>query len=203
MNDINLVSYLPPFLQEYKEIVETLKAENPEFIISWNAAERVLNNEFISTADEFGIKRFEQMLNALPSKGESLETRRARIQNRWFNNIPYTMKAFIEKLKMLCKETDFMIIKDFDYYRIFIKTNLELYGQVAELENILNTIFPCNIVIITDNEIQCSATGNALTASGVVKTDLISINNDFKEIMKSNGTAFAASGVVHVQFIEI
>lgn len=203
MNDVNLVSYLPPFLQEYKEIVETLKAENPEFIISWNAADRILNNEFIATADEFGIKRFEQLLDISPSKGESLEIRRMRIQSRWFNNVPYTIKAFIEKLKMLCKETDFTIVKDFDYYRIFIKTNLELYGQVEELENILNTIFPCNIVIITDNKIQCSATGTALAASGVVKTDLISVSNDFNETMKSTGTAFTAGGVVQVQFIEI
>lgn len=58
--EVDLVSYLPPFLAEFKEIAVTLKAENPEFVLVWNAAERVLQNEFIETADEYGISRFEK-----------------------------------------------------------------------------------------------------------------------------------------------
>lgn len=52
---VDLLSYLPPFLQEFKENRETLNAENPEFILVWNGADRVLKNEFIETADEYGI----------------------------------------------------------------------------------------------------------------------------------------------------
>ena len=44
---VDLLSYLPPFLQEFKENRETLNAENPEFILVWNGADRVLKNEFI------------------------------------------------------------------------------------------------------------------------------------------------------------
>ena len=90
--EVDLVSYLPPFLAEFKEIAVTLEAENPEFVLVWNAAERVLYNEFIETADEYGISRFEKILNILPSKEDTLESRRARVQARWFNTIPYTMK---------------------------------------------------------------------------------------------------------------
>ena len=42
--EVDLVSYLPPFLAEFKEIAVTLEAENPEFVLVWNAAERVLYN---------------------------------------------------------------------------------------------------------------------------------------------------------------
>ena len=38
--EVDLVSYLPPFLAEFKEIAVTLEAENPEFVLVWNAAER-------------------------------------------------------------------------------------------------------------------------------------------------------------------
>ena len=88
--EIDLVSYLPPFLAEFKEIAVTLEAENPEFVLVWNAAERVLKNEFIETADEYGISRFEKLLHIFPSTEDTLESRRARVQIRWFSSIPYT-----------------------------------------------------------------------------------------------------------------
>lgn len=95
---VDLVSYLPPFMADFKEITVTLKAENPEFVLVWVAAEQVLQNEFIETADEYGISRFEKILNILPSKEDTLESRRSRVQARWFNTVPYTMKALISKL---------------------------------------------------------------------------------------------------------
>ena len=58
---VDLVSYLPPFMADFKEISVTLEAENPEFVLVWNAADRVLQNEFIESADEYGISRFEKM----------------------------------------------------------------------------------------------------------------------------------------------
>lgn len=61
---VDLVSYLPHFLAEYKEINAALTAENPEFQITWDAAKRVLYNEFIETADEYGISRFENFLKS-------------------------------------------------------------------------------------------------------------------------------------------
>lgn len=63
IRDVDLVSYLPPYLVGYEENHATLEAENPEFILVWNAADRVLYNEFIETANEYGISRFEKILN--------------------------------------------------------------------------------------------------------------------------------------------
>ena len=60
---VDLVSYLPPFMADFKEISVTLEAENPEFVLVWNAADRVLQNEFIESADEYGISRFEKIWN--------------------------------------------------------------------------------------------------------------------------------------------
>ena len=54
IREVDLVSYLPPFMAEFKEIMATLEAENPEFVLVWEAADRVLQNEFIETSDEYG-----------------------------------------------------------------------------------------------------------------------------------------------------
>ena len=64
IREVDLVSYLPPFMAEFKEIMATLEAENPEFVLVWEAADRVLQNEFIETSDEYGISRWERILGA-------------------------------------------------------------------------------------------------------------------------------------------
>ena len=53
--EIDLVSYLPPFLAEFKEIAVTLEAENPEFVLVWNAAERVLKMNLLKRLTNTGF----------------------------------------------------------------------------------------------------------------------------------------------------
>ena len=73
IREVDLVSYLPPFMAEFKEIVATLEAENPEFALVWEAADRVLQNEFIETSDEYGISRWERILGVFPKTTDTLE----------------------------------------------------------------------------------------------------------------------------------
>lgn len=198
IREVALVDYyLPPFMQTYKEPVATLDAEQPEFQLVWKAADRVLYNHFISTADEYGISRFEKILGIFPSSEDTLESRRARVQFRWFNRIPYTLKSFIAKLVALCGDSDFTITKEYQIYRIEILTHLELLGQVEELEHIIDSMIPCNMIVYSMNEISCGATGFAFVAGGVCSVECFFITNDeqTKHII-SNG-AFFGGGTVN------
>ncbi len=178
IRDVELVSYLPPFMQEYQEPVEALKAENPEFLIVWKAVDRILSNHFISTADEYGISRFEKMLGILPSREDTLESRRSRVQSKWFNTIPYTMKMLLQKIAVLCGETDFEITGDFsDNYIIQIHTSLELFGQTEQLKAIIDEVLPCNLVVIFENEVKMSLKGNVFCIGGITCTNVIEITN--------------------------
>ena len=124
--DVSLLAYLPPFMQDFTEIAATLNAEDPEFVIMWDSADRVLKNQFIATADEYGISRFEKILKILPSKEDTLESRRSRVQNRWFNDMPYTMRTLIQRLITLCADHGFTLTKYFtDAYTLEIHTDLE------------------------------------------------------------------------------
>lgn len=203
IREVDLVSYLPPFMADFKEIAVTLEAENPEFKIIWDAANQVLYNEFIATADEYGISRFEAILKILPSKEDTLESRRARVQARWFNAIPYTIKALISKLIALCGDNNFTITKQFDFYRLELETHLELYGQVDELEYIINTMLPCNIVVISDNKIICDVKGLAAFAGGICITEHFFITNDSRETVVANGAAVHGAGVVNTASVII
>lgn len=200
---VDLVSYLPPFMVGFKEISATLEAENPEFVLVWKAADRVLQNAFIESADEYGISRFEKILNILPSTKDTLESRRARVQARWSNTIPYTMKTSLAKLIALCGDSDFTVTKEYDKYTVRILTNLELFGQVEELEHIIEGIMPCNMIVISVNEIPCGAKGFAFVAGGVCSVETFFITNDFNEQFNINGKNSVGSGVVVSEFIEI
>ena len=201
--EVDLVSYLPPFLAEFKEISVALEAENPEFVLVWNAAERVLYNEFIETADEYGISRFEKILNLFPSKEDTLESRRARVQARWFSTIPYTMKSFLAKLVALCGDSDFTVTKEYDKYTIEILTNLELFGQVEELEHIIGSMIPCNIIVNSENKIPCGADGFAFVAGGICFVERFFITNDSKENVAVGGSALYGGGAINTATVVI
>lgn len=153
IREVRLVPYLPPPIAEFKEISTTLEAEEPEFALVWKAADQVLQNEFIETADEYGLSRFEKMLGVLPSIEDTLESRRARVRARWFAALPFTVKSLAAKLASICGENGFSIVKGFGSYQITIKTGLKLFGEVEEVERLLDAMVPCNMVVNTYNEI--------------------------------------------------
>lgn len=45
IREVDLVSYLPPFLAEFKENTVALEAENPEFRLVWEGTDRVLKSK--------------------------------------------------------------------------------------------------------------------------------------------------------------
>jgi hypothetical protein len=196
--------YLPSFMQTYKEPVAALNAEQPEFQIIWKAVDRVLYNRFIATADEYGISRFENMLGIYPSNEDTLESRRSRVQSKWFNMIPYTMKVLLQKLTVLCGDTDFMVTKDFsEGYTLTLVTDLELFGQVEELEHIINTMIPANIVVNSQNSIPCNIKGAVLFGGGICFINQFTITNDFREVFGIEGSATFGGGTVQTDMLNI
>lgn len=168
IREVDLVSYLPPFVAEYKETNITLTAENPEFALVWKAADRALKNEFIATADEYGISRFEKLLGIWPSEEDTLEGRRSRVQSRWFSRLPYTLRILIQKLTVLCGHEGFRLMHDFGAgYSLTLETGLGLYGQVEELEDMLDTLLPCNMTAGIKNTLSCGASGELYAYGGI------------------------------------
>ena len=47
IREVDLVSYLPPFMQNYKEPVAALEAENPEFSLMWSATDKCLKTDLL------------------------------------------------------------------------------------------------------------------------------------------------------------
>ena len=197
IREVGLTSYLPPFMAEYKEINAALTAEDPEFRLLWNAADRVLQNEFIETADEYGIGRFEKLLGILPSIEDTTESRRSRVRTRWFTELPYTWRMFLHKLTALCAENDFLITGQLDDYRVGLEVHLELYGEIGELELLIEKMFPCNMVADIRNNILIEAQGEARTGGGLCLIRQFFITNDSKDKVTVRGTALHGGSFIN------
>ena len=60
--EVELLSYLPAFLQGTKEFKGISTAASPEFSVLYGAENTLMDNGFIHTADLQGIRRWEQLL---------------------------------------------------------------------------------------------------------------------------------------------
>lgn len=203
MRDVDLVSYLPPFMLNYKEIRETLEAENPEFRLIWDASQRVLHNEFILTADEYGISRYEKILGLYPAKEDTLESRKAKVLIRWTASLPYTDRMFLEKLMAICGENGFVIVKKYDEYKIEIEVSMELFGQLEELEKVIGTMIPCNMIPIVKNKISYKIEETANATGGISFTEKYCIVSDSAEHVNVHMSNFISSGATITECIEI
>ena len=173
--EVDLVSYLPPFIQVYKECAAALEAENPEFTLLWKAVDRILRNHFISTADEYGISRFEKLLNIFPLEAENLDIRRTRVQNRWFNVAPYTLRVLSLKLaELLGGEHNFSIGTNFrKAYGMLLVVYSTDDSQVEEIKYILSVMVPVDIV--TDIIYESAHKGNVYYGTLMSEADIIEI----------------------------
>ena len=106
------------------------------------------------------------------------------------------MKALIAKLEALCGDSDFTIIKEYDNYTITIIVDLEMFGQVDELDYIIESMIPCNMIVISRNEIPCKASGFALFSGGICFVQDFFITNDFRESYTVNSKAAFGGGMV-------
>lgn len=199
----DLAAYLPTFMAEYEEINKALTAENPEFTLLWEEKEKVLKNQFILTADSMGLSRFEKMLGITPSRLDTLESRRKRVLSKWFVQLPYTERMLVNKLTELCGEGSFTFIKDYDGYLLDIRTDLRLYGQIEELEELLNRMVPCNIRVSCNNRVKCNIKSEVDVYSGIRVHSLFRVTNDFRETVSVTGFAGAAGAVTQVARIII
>ena len=144
------------------------------------------------------------MLGIHPTSEDTLESRRSRVQSKWFNKIPYTMRVLLQKLTVLCGNTDFSLTHDFKVgYTLTLETDLELYGQVEELEYIINSMIPENIVVVSKNSIPCNVKGAVLFGGGVCFVNHFTITNDFREVFDIGGKAAFGGGIVQTEMLNI
>lgn len=147
---VELIDYLPNFIQEYKEVQQIMSVESEELQSIEDESEVLKDNQFINTCDEKGLTRFETLLNITPIPDDTHEERIFRIMTVWNDEIPYSFRVLEKKLKMLCGEDGYKIQLINNDYKIVVKIALISKSNFNDVKSLLQRIVPCNIVIDLD-----------------------------------------------------
>lgn len=170
IREVNLLSFLPEFVQEYREIKHIMNSEQPEIQKLENETEIIKNNQFILSCDIDGIARFENLLGITPKPDDTLDARKSRVITRWNDSIPYTYKGLKEKLNVMCGEGNYLLIPSFNEYGLEIVVSLPLSGQADELDYMLSYMIPANIVVTSRNNMVRTMTGTVHGGGTTIET---------------------------------
>ena len=170
IREVNLLSFLPEFVQEYREIKHIMNSEQPEIQKLEDETEIIKNNQFILSCDIDGIARFENLLAITPKPDDTLDARKSRVITRWNDSIPYTYKGLKEKLNVMCGEGNYLLIPSFNEYGLEIVVSLPLSGQADELDYMLSYMIPANIVVTSRNNMVRTMTGTVHGGGTTIET---------------------------------
>ena len=144
-NNRHLIDYLPPYMQEYLEIKAILQAEQPEIDALWSSVEKTFADQFIVDATEYGVMRWESMLNISPKATDTLDERKFRILTRLNQKLPYTLTRLREILTTLCGNDGFVIELQANQYHITIKLGVGNHNNYQAVNDLLYNMIPANM----------------------------------------------------------
>lgn len=198
VRDEKLISYLPQYIQDYREIKQILNSEDPEILTLNVEIDQFKNNQFILSCNETGIKEFEDLLNISPSPDDTLEARISRVLARWNDSIPYTYRGLIDKLNIMCGEGNYTLLPNFNAYELELIVCLPLSGQVEELDYMLSYMIPANIKVTSNNLLHHEAKGNVVLGGITVQTSYFNITSKMNKEHVVTGYITSGSAITTV-----
>lgn len=107
------------------------------------------NNQFVLTANEYGIEQYENMLGIIPNPAtETLQFRRDRIINRSSMTLPFTFRFLKKKLDEIIGVGKWKAYIDFSTYTLYVESSANNQMWFEEIIITMSNIKPANIVFI-------------------------------------------------------
>lgn len=201
-----LIHYLPYAVREFAEFKGITTGEQPEFELAWSLTEELLDNQFVYTAGDYGLSRWESMLEITPKATDTLEERRFRILARLGELLPYTMTWLRTTLKALCGQDNFSVFMEEGSYLLSVTVTDAVRKKSEYVAEMLERVVPVNIVFqvrhllppIYPKEPARVHLGGTL--SNVIRLTIPEATDryDFRHTLQTGGqTTFSASFPVH------
>lgn len=134
-------------VHEYAEFQGIMGSEQPEIEKAWNTTDDLLDNQFIPTAGNMGLSRWEKILGITPKGTDSLEDRRFRILTRINEELPYTLPQLRNILETLCGKGNYSADVEEGTYQLLVKIGLAAKNNFNDVESLLNRVVPQNMVV--------------------------------------------------------
>lgn len=199
-----LIDYLPYAVREFKEFQGITTGEQPEFELVWDAADRVMANQFIDTMDDLGLSRWEKMLKIIPEPTDTLDGRRLRIKFKLNATIPYTMPRLRELMEGIAEGSPYSVEVPKNTYILEIVLNWKNPGQILTLDELLAYMPPENLFIHSRNEmVYDGLTTNFFLAPGIKTVEKIGVTDAGDMAVDVETGLFLPTGIVTTQQFKI
>lgn len=188
-------------MQEYKEMQEIMGTEQ-QFLEPLEVTMReLLDNNFILTANERGIRKYEKLLNIKPVPEDTLETRRMKVLSRWNNFVPYTWRVLIKRMDFVCGN-HYKLLPDFHHYQLGIRVWLEGCGQADALDHLLRCMMPANILLDSRNEIPAETDTTIYAVAWTTDCEVEELMDYYHDDFYKEDKIFASGGTVEAEMLE-
>ena len=144
-----LQDYLPPILLKTYEFPLLCDTEQPEIDRLRDAADAVLDAQFISTAGETAIARYEKIFGITPMDTDTLAERRFKVLAKINAQLPFSVRRLRQQLETLCGADGYKLELDGDKYTLTVKVALTAKRNQQAVEELLADIVPANMVCTT------------------------------------------------------
>ena len=144
-----LQDYLPPILLKTYEFPLLCDTEQPEIDRLRDAADAVLDAQFISTAGETAIARYEKIFKITPMDTDTLDERRFRVLAKINAQLPFSVRRLRQQLATLCGDDGYKLELDGGKYTLTVKVALTAKRNQQAVEKLLADIVPANMVCTT------------------------------------------------------
>ncbi len=144
-----LQDYLPPILLKTYEFPLLCDTEQPEIDRLHDAADAVLDAQFISTAGETAIARYEKIFGITPMDTDTLAERRFKVLAKINAQLPFSVRRLRQQLETLCGADGYKLELDGGRYTLTVKVALTAKRNQQAVEELLADIVPANMVCTT------------------------------------------------------
>ena len=144
-----LQDYLPPILLRTYEFPLLCDTEQPEIDRLHDAADAVLDAQFISTAGETAIARYEKIFGITPMDTDTLAERRFKVLAKINAQLPFSVRRLRQQLETLCGADGYKLELDGGRYTLTVKVALTAKRNQQAVEELLADIVPANMVCTT------------------------------------------------------
>jgi len=143
--DRRLYDYLPTRLQSVIEYQALVLGEQPEIDALWGGTQTILANQFVETSTEYGVKRWEKILDIIPDNPD-LETRKINILARLNEKLPFTIRRLSSILDNILGNDGYEIDLDANNYKLTVALSEDKISYMQAVSDLLIRIVPANIM---------------------------------------------------------
>lgn len=142
-----LIGYLSNVLREVREYQALMNSEQPEISGLFLQIENALDNQFVLTANEYGVKRWEKLLSIVPKMTDTLDDRKSAILSKLAEQLPYTYRMLERLLTGICGENGFSIHLEHARYRLWVELETKAISRFYDVDRMLRRVIPANLTV--------------------------------------------------------